>query len=139
MISYPKPSEKVAEVREGGWEGEGREKSLSLSRGKSSSEGRKKQTKGPLGLGLGETGWPSVRAVEVLEGRLKRELGKGLTGGVWESPGNGSPERGVLSLKSSLVFLGGGAGPIREANVYTFLIKMRKKKSTSVSHKEGLG
>lgn len=108
MISYPKASEKMAEVREGGWEGEGREKSLSLSRGKSSSEGRKKQTKGPLGLGLGETGWPSVRAVEVLEGRLKRELGKGLTGGVWESPGNGSPERGVLSLKSSLVFLGGG-------------------------------
>ena len=33
MISYPKPSEKMAEVREGGGEGEGREKSLSLSRG----------------------------------------------------------------------------------------------------------
>lgn len=31
MISYPKLSEKMAEVREGGWEGEGREKFLSFS------------------------------------------------------------------------------------------------------------
>lgn len=31
MISYPKPSEKVAEVREVWREGEGREKLLSLS------------------------------------------------------------------------------------------------------------
>lgn len=30
---------------------------------------------------MGETVWPRVRAVEVLEGRLNRDLGEGLRGG----------------------------------------------------------
>ena len=30
---------------------------------------------------MGETVWPRVGAVEVLEGRLNRDLGKGLRGG----------------------------------------------------------
>lgn len=40
-------------------------------------------------------------------------MGRGLRGGVWEGPRNGSQERGVLGLRSFLVFPSGGQDPPR--------------------------
>lgn len=61
------------------WEGKGREKSLSLSREEKVPQVREgRSVQEPSNLGMGETVWPRVGAVEVLEGRLNRDLGKGL-------------------------------------------------------------